>query len=665
MVVVELSPLLNGTSDPQCVVWDYGNPEAGAKNWDTEGCQTLTSATVHTKCLCSRISTYAVLAQQAKDPEMGPSSMPSVPLMVGCGVSCSALLILLLIYAAFWRYIRSERSIILVNFCLSILASNILILVGQSQTLSKGLCTVTAAFLHFFFLASFCWVLTEAWQSYLAVIGKMRTRLIRKRFLCLGWGLPALVVAVSVGFTRARGYGTPSYCWLSLEGGLLYAFVGPAAVIVLVNMLIGIVVFNKLMSRDGISDKSKKQRAGPPLEASRSRLLLKCSKCGVISSTAMSSSTASSAMASLWSSCVVLPLLALTWMSAVLAITDRRSTLFQVLFAVFDSVQGFVIITVHCVMRREVQDAVRCRMGGCKDDSENSPDSCKNGQVQIMTDFEKDVDLACQTERGHPFIFKEVNTCNPATITGTLSRISLDEEDDPKLATHQEGGLGVNFSSLPGNIPPPNLLVQVPPLGVLNELSDTPVKKEVNMEQKRQHGNPRNTVPVYLCTDSGLGWSRLPPPHNTQDGPSGGGEGDYMVLPRRTVSLKPPPPPGLGLGGEDKPLNIAVDDPPFPPPLAHDPPPGRERGLPSRLHLTRRPQHEYRNEHEPLLRDAQAAPHARGSRTPGPHARSGKPRARPWAITAAEAGPEAVGEADTNRRGRHPDPATQPWQHQR
>ncbi|KAF7669318.1 hypothetical protein LDENG_00206520 [Lucifuga dentata] len=541
MVVVELSALYNGTSDPQCIVWDYGNLEAGAENWGTEGCQTLASTTVHIKCLCSRISTYAVLAQQAKDPDMGPTSMPSVPLMVGCGISCTALLILLLIYTAFWRYIRSERSIILVNFCLSILASNLLILVGQSQTLSKGLCTVTAAFLHFFFLASFCWVLTEAWQSYLAVIGKMRSRLIRKRFLCLGWGLPALVVAVSVGFTRARGYGTPSYCWLSLEGGLLYAFVGPAAVIVLVNMLIGIVVFNKLMSRDGISDKSKKQRAG----------------------------------ASLWSSCVVLPLLALTWMSAVLAITDRRSTLFQVLFAVFDSVQGFVIITVHCAMRREVQDAVRCRMGGCKDDSENSPDSCKNGQVQIMTDFEKDVDLACQTERGHPFIFKEVNTCNPATITGTLSRISLDDEDDPKLAAHQEGGVGCNFTSLPGNIPPPNLIVQVPPLGGLNELSETPLKKEVNVEQQRQQGQQRSGAPVYLCTESGLGWARPPTSSNTsQDGSAGsgggGGEGDYMVLPRRTVSLKPPASSsqggGLGQGGEDKPLNIGVDDPPFPPP---------------------------------------------------------------------------------------------------
>lgn len=60
-----------------------------------------------------------------------------------------------------------------------------------------------------------------------------------------------------------------------------------------------------------------------------------------------------------------------------------------------------------------------------------------------------------------PVIFKEVNTCNPATITGTLSRISLDDEDDPKLAAHQDGGVGVNFSALPGNIPPPNLIVQV------------------------------------------------------------------------------------------------------------------------------------------------------------------------------------------------------------
>uniref|UniRef100_A0A452HQN0 Uncharacterized protein n=1 Tax=Gopherus agassizii TaxID=38772 RepID=A0A452HQN0_9SAUR len=493
LISVELSHMLNVSA-----------VDAGSGNWDTESCQTLETLPAHTKCLCSYLSTYAVLAQLPKELAMDPSGTPSVPLMIGCAVSCMALLTLLVIYATFWRFIKSERSIILLNFCVSILASNVLILVGQSHMLSKGVCTMTAAFLHFFFLSSFCWVLTEAWQSYLAVIGRIRTRLVRKRFLCLGWGLPALVVAVSVGFTRTKGYGTASYCWLSLEGGLLYAFVGPAAVIVLVNMLIGIIVFNKLMSRDGISDKSKKQRAG----------------------------------ASLWSSCVVLPLLALTWMSAVLAMTDRRSILFQVLFAVFNSVQGFVIITVHCFLRREVQDVVKCQIGVCKsNENENSPDSCKNGQVQIMTDFEKDVDLACQT-----VLFKEVNACNPATITGTLSRISLDGDEDPKLHPGSEGSLG--FSSLPGNIPPTGILVQVPTLTHkgLNELSDPPAKKDVNLDSRG---------PVYLCTDSNLqqadyGWMRAPEPAL---------ESDYMVLPRRTVSLKP-------FGREEGRLNIKVDEVP-------------------------------------------------------------------------------------------------------
>lgn len=79
-----------------------------------------------------------------------------------------------------------------------------------------------------------------------------------------------------------------------------------------------------------------------------------------------------------------------------------------------------------------------------------------------------------------PVIFKEVNTCNPATITGTLSRISLDDEDDPKLAAHQEGGVGVNFSSLPGNIPPPNLIVQVWDLQRLTLQYISPKIDEIN-----------------------------------------------------------------------------------------------------------------------------------------------------------------------------------------
>uniref|UniRef100_A0AAX7UXV5 Adhesion G protein-coupled receptor B1b n=1 Tax=Astatotilapia calliptera TaxID=8154 RepID=A0AAX7UXV5_ASTCA len=323
-------------------------------SWSARSCRAVPVHSFRTKCVCDSLSTFAILSHVNFDSNMDKALLPSVTLIVGCGVSSLTLLLLIIIYVSVWKYIRSERSVILINFCLSIICSNALILVGQTQARNKVVCTLIAAFLHFFFLSSFCWVLTEAWQSYMAVTGRLRNRIIRKRFLCLGWGLPALVVAVSVGFTKAKGYGTVNYCWLSLEGGLLYAFVGPAAAVVLVNMFIGILVFNKLVSKDGITDVKLKERAG----------------------------------ASLWSSCVVLPLLALTWMSAVLAITDRRSALFQILFAVFDSLEGFIIVMVHCILRREVQEAVKCRVVDRKDDGNgDSGSSLHNGHTQHMVNF--------------------------------------------------------------------------------------------------------------------------------------------------------------------------------------------------------------------------------------------------------------------------------------
>ncbi|XP_063119931.1 adhesion G protein-coupled receptor B1 isoform X6 [Rattus norvegicus] len=412
---IEFAHMYNGTTNQTCILWDETDgpsssapPQLGPWSW--RGCRTVPLDALRTRCLCDRLSTFAILAQLSADATMDKVTVPSVTLIVGCGVSSLTLLMLVIIYVSVWRYIRSERSVILINFCLSIISSNALILIGQTQTRNKVVCTLVAAFLHFFFLSSFCWVLTEAWQSYMAVTGRLRSRLVRKRFLCLGWGLPALVVAISVGFTKAKGYSTMNYCWLSLEGGLLYAFVGPAAAVVLVNMVIGILVFNKLVSKDGITDKKLKERAG----------------------------------ASLWSSCVVLPLLALTWMSAVLAVTDRRSALFQILFAVFDSLEGFVIVMVHCILRREVQDAVKCRVVDRQEEGNgDSGGSFQNGHAQLMTDFEKDVDLACRS-----VLNKDIAACRTATITGTFKRPSLPEEEKMKLAK----GPPPTFNSLPANV---------------------------------------------------------------------------------------------------------------------------------------------------------------------------------------------------------------------
>ncbi|XP_031724478.1 adhesion G protein-coupled receptor B1 isoform X6 [Anarrhichthys ocellatus] len=430
-VVVEFSHLYNGTTNQTCLSWDESDSSSLLGSWSARGCKAVLVDSFRTKCVCDRLSTFAILARLNPEMNMDKTQLPSVTLIVGCGVSSLTLLLLIIIYVSVWRYIRSERSVILINFCLSIISSNALILIGQTQTRNKVLCTLIAAFLHFFFLSSFCWVLTEAWQSYMAVTGRLRNRIIRKRFLCLGWGLPALVVAISVGFTKAKGYGTPSYCWLSLEGGLLYAFVGPAAAVVLVNMVIGILVFNKLVSKDGITDMKLKERAGQ-MTVPLYNMTLKCAKCGVISSADVSTTATSNAMASLWSSCVVLPLLALTWMSAVLAITDRRSALFQILFAVFDSLEGFVIVMVHCILRREVQEAVKCRVVDRQEDGNgDSGGSFQNGHAQLMTDFEKDVDMACRP--------------------GTTKRSSLQGEEKASSATLtlQKGS---NFNTMPASM---------------------------------------------------------------------------------------------------------------------------------------------------------------------------------------------------------------------
>ncbi|KFP91176.1 Brain-specific angiogenesis inhibitor 3, partial [Apaloderma vittatum] len=355
----------------------------------------------------------------------------------------------------------------------------------------QGICTTTTAFLHFFFLASFCWVLTEAWQSYMAVTGKIRTRLIRKRFLCLGWGLPALVVAISIGFTKTKGYGTAHYCWLSLEGGLLYAFVGPAAAVVLVNA--------NIISRLKPSEVFQVTTLG----------------------------------ASLWSSCVVLPLLALTWMSAVLAMTDKRSILFQILFAVFDSLQGFVIVMVHCILRREVQDAFRCRLRNCQDPiNADSSSSFPNGHAQIMTDFEKDVDIACRS-----VLHKDIGPCRAATITGTLSRISLNDEEEEKGPNPE----GMSYSTLPGNIISKVIIQQ--PTGLhmpmsMSELANQCLKKD-NSELRRT---------VYLCTDDNLRGADMDIVHPQERMI----ESDYIVMPRGSVNTQP------SLKDESK-MNIGMD----------------------------------------------------------------------------------------------------------
>lgn len=56
-------------------------------------------------------------------------------------------------------------------------------------------------------------------------------------FLALGWSIPTLVVAISFGVAY-DGYGTERGCWLSISGGLVWAFIGPALAFIAVSRLL-------------------------------------------------------------------------------------------------------------------------------------------------------------------------------------------------------------------------------------------------------------------------------------------------------------------------------------------------------------------------------------------------------------------------------------------
>ena len=48
-------------------------------------------------------------------------------------------------------------------------------------------------------------------------------------------GFPAIVVAISLAVTQANGYGSTAACWLDVKSGLIWAFIAPALLVILVR----------------------------------------------------------------------------------------------------------------------------------------------------------------------------------------------------------------------------------------------------------------------------------------------------------------------------------------------------------------------------------------------------------------------------------------------
>ncbi|XP_063997967.1 LOW QUALITY PROTEIN: adhesion G protein-coupled receptor L1 [Pogoniulus pusillus] len=303
-----------------CSFWNYSE-RSMTGHWSTQGCRLLATNGTHTSCACSHLTNFAVLmAHRESYPGRLNEVLLSVISWVGIvvalvclGVSISALCCL--------RGLPSDRATIHKNLCISLFLAELIFLVGIDKTQYQVACPILAGLLHYFFLASFCWLCLEGVHLYLLLLEAFGAELWRPRlYYAAGYCLPALLVAGAAAVDH-RGYGTERACWLRVDNHFLWSFVGPVAVVILVTLVFLLVTLHKML---------------------RSSTALKpdCSRLDGIRSWALGA-------------IALLLLLGLTWAFGLLFVT-RESVLTASLFTACNALQGAFIFVFHCALQKKV-----------------------------------------------------------------------------------------------------------------------------------------------------------------------------------------------------------------------------------------------------------------------------------------------------------------------
>ncbi|XP_043940493.1 adhesion G protein-coupled receptor E1-like [Protopterus annectens] len=221
-----------------CVFWK--TDEKNRSGWSTEGCSEENTNTTHITCKCNHLSSFSVL--MALDETLQDETPLAIISYIGLTLSVICLVISVL---TFWlcHSIKNVTTTQLLNLCVSLLVADVIFLFGISRTSNEKLCRAIAVFLHYFFLACFCWMCLGALQLYLKVqhlkaVSVFRTHVMRRKYLYpVGYGLPAIIVAISAAISPQH-YGTKKLCWLEIKSGFIWSFMGPVCFIVLVNIFL-------------------------------------------------------------------------------------------------------------------------------------------------------------------------------------------------------------------------------------------------------------------------------------------------------------------------------------------------------------------------------------------------------------------------------------------
>uniref|UniRef100_A0A7N5P504 EGF-like module receptor 1 n=1 Tax=Ailuropoda melanoleuca TaxID=9646 RepID=A0A7N5P504_AILME len=221
---------------PICVSWDT---DAEGGRWMPSGCVVLEASETHTVCSCYQMVNLAIIMasrELTRDFSLYIISHVGVITSLVCLVLAIATFLLC-------RAIRNQNTYLHLNLCICLFLAKTLFIVGVDKTDNQMGCAIIAGFLHYLFLACFFWMLVEAVMLFLMVrnlkvVNYFSSRNIKMWYLCaFGYGLPVLVVAVSAS-VQPKGYGMHNRCWLNLEAGFIWSFLGPVCTIITINSIL-------------------------------------------------------------------------------------------------------------------------------------------------------------------------------------------------------------------------------------------------------------------------------------------------------------------------------------------------------------------------------------------------------------------------------------------
>uniref|UniRef100_A0A8C8RZF4 Uncharacterized protein n=1 Tax=Pelusios castaneus TaxID=367368 RepID=A0A8C8RZF4_9SAUR len=302
-----------------CVYWNFTEV-----TWSPSGCRTLDSNRTHTTCSCDHLSSFALLMSRVTSRD---SKLLRVITYVGLTMSLLCLFLAILTFLLCHSIWNVSTSIHL-QLSLCLFLANLLFLTGVDRTNNKRACAVIAGFLHYLYLACFTWMFLEGLHLFLTVrnlkiVNYTSANRFKKRYMYpFGYGFPALIVVISAAVNH-EGYGTSKLCWLAVESGFIWSFLGPVCFIILINVSFFITILWILREK--------------------------------ISSLNTDVSTVKNTRLLTFKAIAQLFILGCTWSFGLLQMKSVAMVM-AYLFTITNTLQGVFIFLVHCLLNQQVRE---------------------------------------------------------------------------------------------------------------------------------------------------------------------------------------------------------------------------------------------------------------------------------------------------------------------